>query len=127
MSKIDDAPYDLFKQALTAAFATFDYDDISTRLEKAGVTHGPVQPMAAVLEDEQLRLNGVIVETEDEGEGYPLTIGSPINVAEAPKKKPSRAPELGADTLAVLRELDFDEGYLTELVSQQIIFDGEAS
>ena len=111
-----------FRQALGEGFAKFTYAQASERLEQAGVTHGPVQPMAAVLEDEQLRANDVIVETGDTQGGYPLTIASPINVREAPKLAPSRAPDLGAHTIDILQELDFAEEYVQDLMRDGVIF-----
>jgi len=117
---------DEFRTALREVFVRHDSAEVAARLDAIGVTFGPVQPMAAVLEDEQLRANGIVVETDDAGEGYDLTIASPINVLEAPKKKPSRAPEVGADSLAVLHELGFAEEYVHELVSAQVVrTDGE--
>jgi len=74
-----------------------------------------------VLDDPQLRANGVVVETDDAGEGYHLTVSSPINVREAPKRRPSRAPDIGAHSLEVLRELGFDEAYVQALVRDGIV------
>ena len=48
--------------------------------------------------------------------------GSPINVREAPKRAPRRAPEIGQDSVAVLRELDFEDGYIKQLLDAQVIF-----
>ena len=105
------------------AFQQFDYATISARFEAHGVTYGRVQPMAEVLTDEQLRANGIVLETGDPGEGYELTINSPINVKETPKRPPTRAPEVGADSLEVLTELGFDQDYLRALQAQQVIYD----
>jgi formyl-CoA transferase len=112
-----------FRAALLEAFARLDYATISARLEDAGVTYGRVQPMADILDDEQLRANGIILETGDAGEGYALTVNSPINVRETPKRTPSRAPEVGANTLEVLTELGFDSAYLRQLQAEQVIFE----
>ena len=68
------------------------------------------------------RANGIVVETNDPGEDYKLTIGSPINVREETKKAPHRAPEIGADSLSVLRDMQFDETYIQELLSAGVIF-----
>jgi len=114
-----------FREAMDDAFAQFSYAEISRRLDEAGVTYSRVQPMAEVLQDEQLRANGIVVDTDDEGEGYASTIGSPINVREAPKLKPKRAPDVGADTLSVLRDLEFDETYIQELVAADIVLTAE--
>ena len=114
-----------FREALAAGFAKFPFAEAAARLTAADVTFSRVYPMAEVLEDEQLRANDIVVETHDEGEGYDLTINSPINVAEAPKRPPRRAPEIGEDSVSVLRDLGFDEAYVQELISTDIIYTGE--
>lgn len=111
-----------FREVMDEAFAQFSYAEASERLEAAGVTFSRVIPMGEVPDDEQMRANGIIVETNDEGEGYELTVGSPINVREAPKRAPRRAPEIGQDSVAVLRELDFEDGYIKQLLDAQVIF-----
>ena len=111
---------------MTEAFMQFTLVEASARLEQAGVTYSRVQPMADVLTDEQLRANGIVVETGDTGEGYELTIASPINVREAPKKAPSRAPDVGADSVEVLRGLGFEETYVQELVSSKVVVTAES-
>jgi crotonobetainyl-CoA:carnitine CoA-transferase CaiB-like acyl-CoA transferase len=95
--------------------------EVSERLDKEGITYGAVQKMADVLRDEQLRAAGIVIETEDPGDDYRLTINSPINVKEAQKKIPSRAPDIGANSLEVLRDLDFEESYIQELLNAEVI------
>lgn len=114
-----------FRLAMQAAFAELSFDEVSKRLDAAGVTYSRVQPMAEVLNDEQLRANNIVVETDDDGEGYELTVASPINVLEAPKRKPTRAPDIGADTLQVLRDLDFEEQYIQSLLSAEVVMSVE--
>jgi CoA:oxalate CoA-transferase len=111
-----------FQAMLQTAFGNMSLDEACERLDEHGITFGLTQPLANVLEDEQLRANGIVVETNDPGDDYKLTIGSPINVLEETKKAPARAPEIGADSLAVLREMQFDEIYIEELVSADVIF-----
>jgi crotonobetainyl-CoA:carnitine CoA-transferase CaiB-like acyl-CoA transferase len=77
--------------------------------------------MADVLTDKQLRAAGIVIETQDPDENYKLTINSPINVKEAQKKMPTRAPDIGENSLEVLRALDFDEDYIQELVNAEVV------
>jgi formyl-CoA transferase len=116
-----------FREVMDDAFAQFTYAQISRRFDEVGVTYSRVQPMAEVLQDEQLRANGIVVDTGDSGEGYEQTIGSPINVREAPKLPPRRAPDVGADSLTVLRDLEFDESYIQELLAANIVLTPESS
>ncbi|MDG1124375.1 MAG: CoA transferase [Pseudomonadales bacterium] len=113
-----------FKAAIATAFSKLTYLEASSSLDAQGITYGPVQTMSEVLEDEQLRANGIIVETGDAGEDYKLTIGSPINIAGEVKKAPKRASDIGADSLAVLRSFDLEEAYIQELLTQGVVVDG---
>jgi crotonobetainyl-CoA:carnitine CoA-transferase CaiB-like acyl-CoA transferase len=112
---------ELFYQQVCEAFAAMPFEVIAKQLEALGVTYAEAQTMSAVIEDEQLRANGIIVATEDEGEDYPLTVGSPIQIKGEDKRPPSRAPEIGADSLAVLRAMDFDEAYIAQLVRDGVV------
>ena len=98
--------------------------EISERLDEQGITYGMGHNIADVLDDQQLRAADIIIETGDTTGDYNLTINSPINVKEAKKKKPVRAPDIGADSLQVLRSLEFEEKYIQELVSSKVIVAG---
>ena len=114
-----------FRLALGEAIGQLPFEEVGRRLDQAGVTYSRVQPMADILEDEQMRANGIVVPTEDEGEGYGLTIGSPINVAEAPKRKPSRAPDVGANSVEVLREMDVADDEIQALLGSGVVMSAE--
>ena len=97
---------------------------ISEALEEAGITFGPVQTMAQVLEDPQLKENDIIVETGEAEGDYVKTINSPLSILEEVKKRPSRAPDIGADTISILESLDFDQSYIKALLKAEVIFSG---
>ncbi|MBV1879183.1 MAG: CoA transferase [Pseudomonadales bacterium] len=90
-------------------------------LDEHDITYGPVQQMSAVLTDQQMLDNGIVVPTNDAEEDYKLTIGSPINIDESPKKPPQRAPEIGADSTAVLLEMGFSEQDIQGLISRGVV------
>ena len=118
---------EVFYAQVCAAFASMPFEVIAKRLEESGVTYAEARTMRAVIEDEQLRANGIIVETtaaaaaaETEND-YPLTVGSPIQIKGEAKRPPSRAPDVGADSLAVLRSMDFDDAYIAQLVRDGVV------
>ena len=47
--------------------------------------------------------------------------GSPIQIKGEPKRPPSRAPDVGADSVGVLRGMDFDEHYIAQLVRDGVV------
>lgn len=112
------------QQMISGAFAQLDYADAARRLDDQGITYSKVQTMSEVLADPQLRAAGIVIETGDTQGDYELTISSPINMVGEAKKAPQRAPDIGANSLSVLRELDFDEDYIRSLVGAGVVVDG---
>ena len=112
------------QQMISDAFAQIDYAEAARRLDDEGITYSKVQTMSEVLVDPQLRAAGIVIETGDTQGDYELTISSPINMVGEVKKAPQRAPDIGANSLSVLRELDFAEGYIQSLIGAGIVVDG---
>ncbi|MBE7159892.1 MAG: CoA transferase [Williamsia herbipolensis] len=52
--------------------ATVDRDDLLTRLDDAGVVAGPINTVADIVEDEQLRARGMLVDHPDDRVGRPV-------------------------------------------------------
>lgn len=52
--------------------ATVDRDDLLTRLDDAGVVAGPINTVADIVEDEQLRARGMLVDHSDDRVGRPV-------------------------------------------------------
>lgn len=112
------------QQMIADAFAQLEYAEAARRLDDQGITYSKVQTMSEVLIDPQLRAAGIVIETGDTQGDYELTISSPINVGGEAKKAPQRAPEIGANSVSVLRELDFDEDYIRSLIGAGVVVDG---
>lgn len=118
---------DALQQKIADAFLTLSYEDAAKRLDEQGITYSKIQTMTEVLADEQLRAAGIVVETGDTQGDYDLTISSPINMLGEAKKAPQRAPNIGENSLSVLRELDFDEAYIQSLLNAGVVLDGIAA
>ena len=115
---------DLLQQMISDAFTQLTFTQAAQRLDAQGITYSKVQTMTEVLADEQLRAAGIVVETGDSQGDFDLTIANPINMVGEAKKHPQRAPDIGADSLSVLRDLDFAETYIQELLSTGVVVDG---
>jgi crotonobetainyl-CoA:carnitine CoA-transferase CaiB-like acyl-CoA transferase len=82
-------------------------------LTAAGVPCGPINDVAAALDDAQTAARGLIVETEHPSFGHARWIASPVRVGEAPAAA-LRAPRLGEQTSAVLRDvLGYDDEHIS--------------
>ena len=118
------------RRALIAAIgevtAQFTQRELMECLDAQGVTCGVVAPMGDVVHDEQLRANGVVIETGDPGEDYRFTVNSPIEVAEEPKRPPSRAPDIGAQTREIMQEAGYSKDTIDSLIASGVLVaDGE--
>ena len=99
------------RAALTAALeerlAARDAADWVERLNAAGVPSGPINDMAEVFADPQVRARKMLVELPHPALGTLRTTGIPIKLSASPGAITQLPPELGADTDAVLREYGF--------------------
>ena len=83
--------------------STRSKDEVSAILAKANIPNAPVIGLAELIEDPHVRARGVLRRMSDE-KGEWLTLGSPLFLSDSPIVEPDRAPRLGADTVAILRD-----------------------
>lgn len=106
---------------LNQAIGRYSLEEICRRFDAADVTYGKATPMGEVIDDPQVRANGYVVPTGDAGEDYRYTINSPIFVGGQNKKAPKRAPDVGADSGAVLRQFGFTDAEIGVLAADKAV------
>ena len=95
-------------------------DDWIERLNGAGVPCGRVADLRAVFSDPQVLAQEMLLEVDHPGRGPVRMTGFPVKLSATPCRVRRPAPELGADTEEVLRELGL-EGEIPRLRAQRII------
>jgi crotonobetainyl-CoA:carnitine CoA-transferase CaiB-like acyl-CoA transferase len=91
------------------------------RLNRAGIPCGRVMDFADVLDDPHTAAREMVLSVDHPGHGTVRMTGFPLKFAEAPSRLARPAPELGADTDAVLRALGVTDPELTSLRQRGII------
>ena len=101
--------------ALEARLATRDAADWVARLNAADVPSGPINDMAEVFADPQVRAREMLVELPHPELGMLQTTGVPVKLSASPGAIERLPPALGADTEAVLGEYGFSRAELAAL------------
>ena len=91
------------------------------RLEAADVPCGPVHDYASLLNDPQVRRNGLISELAHDQLGTVRTLGNPLGFSATPARPGAGAPLVGADTGRILSELGIDAQRIKQLSDDGVI------
>jgi crotonobetainyl-CoA:carnitine CoA-transferase CaiB-like acyl-CoA transferase len=106
-------------EIIQARFATAPRDHWMDALRAAGVPCGPVNSIGDILRDEQFAARGLFVHDENRF-AEPTIVNTPIVADGAPRAR-GPAPEVGADTLAILGELGYDDERIAALVEDGVV------
>lgn len=106
---------------LDALFASADRDHWFRRFEDHGVWYAAVNTVPDLLEDPQLVPSGALAEVVDE-EGWTSTfVNGPVDFGRTPAGPRSVAPEVGAHTDEVLREVGLADSAIGRLRGEGVV------
>jgi formyl-CoA transferase len=101
---------------LLSQFESRDLAELRTLFKQFDIKWAPLPLLDEVSVDPQMRHAKAVVELDHPSYGKVETINSPVFVAGSEKRRPTLAPEIGAHTREVLREL----GYSAEAIETLI-------
>lgn len=109
------------RRRIAAAFAEFDADTLCARLDEAGIVFSLVYKNAEVLEDEQLKANGVFIDFDSGKPGCQKTLATPFQLSSEAQQTPRPAPEIGQHSEAILSEYGIEAQRIEALKTAGII------
>jgi crotonobetainyl-CoA:carnitine CoA-transferase CaiB-like acyl-CoA transferase len=127
--ELGDTPWDVGnRQSQEALYAQIDPLMLARTaaewvkdLRSKGLLFAPVQDFEQVLADEQARANGYIVEYDHPRLGTIPLPGSPFSFGKQLTSRWNPAPEHGADTDAILRNLGYDGDEIAQMREQRVV------
>lgn len=109
------------KTEIAGIVANWSLEEARRTLDAAGVTYSVVHDLTEVIHDAQGRAMGIIVDTGSDDPDYPLTVGSPIEMAQAPKRPPGPAPGIGQHSREILLEAGYAEQEVDRLIEAGVV------
>jgi crotonobetainyl-CoA:carnitine CoA-transferase CaiB-like acyl-CoA transferase len=106
---------------LEPVFAAHRTAEWLARLEAAGLPAGPVNDMAAVYADPQVRAREMMVEIEHPIAGRVKNIGVPVKLSETPGAIRRPAPTLGQHSDEILGEIGLAPNEITALRAARVV------
>jgi CoA:oxalate CoA-transferase len=90
-------------------------------LEPKGVFCARINTLEEAIDDPQLNANGMVIEIEHAPAGKLRLPGTPVRLHGTPPVPRTAAPDLGAQTVDLLRELGYDDAALAQLRAEGAI------
>lgn len=110
---------------LQSQFESRDLAEWRVLFKQADIKWAPLPKLEEVVEDPQMRAAGAFVDLDYPEYGKLTTINSPIFTTAGEKQPPTAAPQLGAHTTEVLRDLGYDEETIAALVRDEVAAVGD--
>jgi crotonobetainyl-CoA:carnitine CoA-transferase CaiB-like acyl-CoA transferase len=110
---------------LQGQFESRDLDEWRVLFKQADIKWAPLPKLEEVVDDRQMRAAGAFVDMDYPGHGTLTTISSPIFSSADDKRLPTPAPQLGAHTAEVLRDLGYDDETIAALVRNRVAAIGD--
>ena len=106
---------------IDAAMAHETQETWIARLNAAGVPCGRVQTLGEVFDDPQVKQQEMVLDVEHPGHGTVRMTGFPMKFSKTPSTVRRPAPDLGADTAAVLAEAGYGEDEIAAFRTGKVV------
>jgi len=120
------AARDELRERLNEVFRTRRRAEWTDYLNESGIPAGPVNTLAEVFADEQVKEQDLVVQLDDPASGTVSMLGSPLQFGAGIDPARSMAPRLGEHSREILEEAGFAVAEIDGFVARGAVVDGGA-
>lgn len=90
------------------------------RLDAEQITYSLAYTLSEVINDEQMHVNDVLTPMSEGKQLYAHTVNSPVWIADADKRLPVAAPDIGEHTVEILHELGIEQSSIEAMLAEGV-------
>ncbi len=113
--------YDDLKTMIDRVLSKWTREDVMKRMDAVGIPSGPINTVAEIMEDPQMKAREMVYELIHPEYGPLRVLGIPIKLSGTPGALETAPPRFGQHNREILRSLGYDDAGVDALIAKQAV------
>lgn len=119
--------YDALKAMIDTVISTWTRDEVMNRMAAVGIPSGPINTVAEIMEDPQMKARDMVYELVHPEYGPLRVLGIPIKLSDTPGGLESAPPRFGQHNKEILTRLGYTDANIAVFADSEVIAESAPS